>query len=285
MEKYANNHWVVISLIFFVMINGPILLMASTNQNNQNSEKQPKASGYERLEYNNYTATSGFAKYGVYWEFSSSNSNISITVIAMDNSDYTGFEYYVETAGYDLDEALTYVTKYTLSSGYLTEDNGTWDVPEQGTWYILFLHQDEDKTPIYLTYDLNYDPDTYDDYDPDLNASFLFPIIFGSIVAISIIFFIIFGIVQYNKTQNQKKYGKSKQWGGTHQVKKEKSARIAEQKRAQASQTNSSTQPKPLTRSDPQKEKKKLKKKDCRFCGEKIDADAKFCPWCGTNLK
>ncbi|MGV9172085.1 MAG: DUF7575 domain-containing protein [Promethearchaeia archaeon] len=274
--------WLVMLLSIIVIGNISILSLGEPEQKTLKVEKNPQSAMYEILDYNNYTATSNDAEYEIGWEYSSSNANVSITVVAMDNSAYSSFDYYVNDADYDLEQALEYVSQYySLCSGFPVENNGTWDVPQQDTWYILFLNQDSDKESTELTYQVSWDPGEYDEYDPDLDLFFLFPIIFGSIVAILVVFFIVFGIVQYNKAKKKENYGKSFQ-RNPYRAQKEESARRAQRKRAQAQQL--SVKPRKSAKKAKKQGEKKIKTINCRYCGEQIESDAEFCPWCGTRL-
>ncbi|MHA1371713.1 MAG: PKD domain-containing protein [Promethearchaeota archaeon] len=102
--------------------------------------------GGDRVDYlqYGYSYTTGTARAGekLVWEFNSTNPYVGLYVMAMDSSNYTNFI------------SLTSFSAFELSNGSLIEDSGTFTIPYDSQWYVVFLNNDTSHEPTDLKWDL-----------------------------------------------------------------------------------------------------------------------------------
>ena len=266
MEKIKKKHVINtgIILILFVFCIGPILTALNDDSYN-NTQMELKSlhssgSGITVLNTNEYVSTyMGYLSTsdGVYWSFSSSDSNVGITVRAMTSTEYSKF-----TAS----QSYSY---YSLSGGYYSSDSGTWSPSSSSSYYIVFINFDSTGSST-VTWSAT---ETYIPYNPfDIFGSFFammsIGIIITVVVAIIIIVVIVVAIRRNTSSTNIKKspYRSS----------------MSQTQMTPAPTTPVYQQAAASTTSKPEQTKANIGY--CRYCGGKTEVDASFCPQCGSKL-
>lgn len=108
------------------------------------------------------------------WSFQGSNNYVGIYVMAMDSDDFDYFDY-----GFSL-------FYYELSDGGYYIHSGTFNVPYDETWYIVFLNDDLDIESTYLDYEVSFNHSS--------SIGLIVGIVVGAIVGLAIVAGIIISI-------------------------------------------------------------------------------------------
>ena len=152
----------VINPIFFVVFHPTANKDMEKNKESGKEPENPSDSATTTLDYNHYIYLYSTAEYNnkIDWSFSGDNQYVGITVYAMEEDEYLEFK----SGG---SAAL-----YTLSSGDYISDSGTFTVPYDDVWYIVFLNEDSDQESTYLTYSATlHTSSTSDDDDSSSSSS------------------------------------------------------------------------------------------------------------------
>ena len=157
---------ILVSMVFLC----PLLLMIDSSINTrgttESAEIRLSNSGSTTLDHNDYYYEYKHVGYSIKWSFESSNSYVGITVLAMDQDQYNRYVLYGSS------------NYYILSDGSYQRDSGTFMVPHEEIWYILFINHSMAQT--YLSYNI-----TYEQVNPVyiIIAIIIVVIIVGAIVA------------------------------------------------------------------------------------------------------
>ena len=122
------------------------------------------SSGEYYFEYKHVNARSG-----IKWSFESSHYQVGIIVLAMDQKGYDRYKVYGTS------------NDYVLSDGSYWRDSGTFVVPYEGIWYIMFINGDKWGLQTSLSYDVKYN---YVDPIPIIISVISIVGIAGAIVAV-----------------------------------------------------------------------------------------------------
>jgi len=142
LRKNQKYFLLLISTIAILLSGVLVLSLISTQMPLNGSTKSGGLKGSITLNYNEYVSVSISAnQFGkIQWSFSGSNTNVGITVRAMEYSEYLDF-----VGGYSY-------TYYSLSSGSYYSASGTWTPSKQAVWYIIFWNHDSVMQSTYLIY-------------------------------------------------------------------------------------------------------------------------------------
>ena len=261
-KKYITNTGILIILVLFCV--GPILT-ALDDDSYSNIQMESKSlhssgSGITVLNTDEYVSTyMGYLSTsdGVYWSFSSSDSNVDITVRAMTSTEYSKF---VSSQSYSY---------YPLSSGSYSSDSGTWSPSSSGSYYIVFINFDSTGSST-VTWSAT---ETYIPYDPfGIFGSFFAIMSIGIIIAVLVAIIIIAVIVvAIRRNTSSTSVKKNIYRSSTSQTQRSPAPSTPVYQRPAASTTSKSEPTKSVIGY-------------CRYCGGKTEVDAAFCPQCGSKL-
>ncbi|MEJ2277498.1 MAG: hypothetical protein P8Y70_07090 [Candidatus Lokiarchaeota archaeon] len=148
----------------------------SKNISNKEEDFNLNSSGTQTrdlISYNDYHAVSLISDWmlDISWKFSSSNRNVSITVLIMTEKNFNKFR--INLSDYQ---------SFTLSNGNLNKDEGRFKIPFSANWVIIFLNVDPIKQSTEVTYSC--------DKKLDLWLFFIIPLIINLII-------LFYGIILY----------------------------------------------------------------------------------------
>jgi len=256
------------------------------------------------LEYNEFYAPHGIENSEVYWEFNSTewdfpSVNVNITVLIMSNTTFLNFTNSVNNIGlYNTVENVPFNNTIVSEGKFL--DSGYSSVSQRTVWYVIFANLDEDKLRSRLFFYTLYDeisPDMIDDNDippPDNNGTPLpysfYIILLFYILPIVFVVIIITVLVLYARKRKVRLKEKPKE---TPKITKKPIPFQIKEKIELPKPLVEIPQIKPIKSQLPPpiveklEEPKKIEptKLSCKFCGMKLNRDARFCPQCGTINK
>ena len=241
---------------------GLFILNSEANEasSSRSSSIEIKPASSVTLQYNYYKKEHGYSNDQIEWQYETNNSLVGLTVWAMDEDDYI-----------DYDNGKSY-TKYSLYSSFSYKKSGTWTVPHDDTWYILFINNDAQQKTVLVTYNVEFNYDWFADYG-------------YIVIPIGVIIFIAIAAGLSKSQQRARARNRASPQQQAQPTVSPYSARPAEQRRSDIFQEIDS---KPVITAPPAPKPivvKEVGTKFCKFCGEKIDADAIFCPGCGEKLE
>ncbi len=267
----------LISLCIITIMGGLLIIQLKIDEKDSGNSisiqisRQYSQTGTTQLAYDEYYALHDNADddYEIYWDFECTNL-VEIKVMAMDEEEYDDFS----QGQPSVYESLS--TGETSDSGYFTPDY-------DDEWYIVFSHMDSSEiaTIANVEYEVEYE-EIYPSYNP---FSFLY-IILIPIVLIGIVVIVVF--LRAIRKKNI-------------ELREKRKRETAQMQQVSYSQTQTPYQnirrpsypaldESPLNRpvSGPpavgQRPVITSTNKFCTYCGKKMDADASFCPLCGTKV-
>lgn len=256
------------------------------------------------IEYNKFYAPHGIEDLEVYWEFSSTgwdypSAKIDITVLIMSNTTFLNFNNSVNNIGLDNTVKNVPFNNTIISEGKFS-DSGYSNVSHRTVWYVIFANLDEDRFRSHLIYYTFFDevpPDLIDNNGytpPDNNDTpppysfyyvllwYILPIGFVVITITAIVLF-----VRKSKVRSKEKPRK------TPKITMKPIPSQITEKIELPKPLIEIPQTKPIKSQLPPPIVKKLEKPkkieptvlSCKFCGLKLNKEAKFCPQCGKINK
>ena len=258
------------------------------------------------VEYNKFYAPCGIEDSEVYWEFSSTgwyipSAKIDITVLIMSNTTFLNFNNSVNNIGLDNTVKNVPFNNTIVSEGEFS-DSGYSNVSHRTVWYVIFANLDDIKLMSHLIFYTFFDeipPDLIDNNDtppppPDNNDTpppysfyyililYILPISFAVIIITALVLFF----------RNSKVLLKEKRRKTPKITKKPIPIQIKEKielpkpivEIPQIKPIKSQLPP-PIVEISEKPKKIEPTKLSCKFCGMKLNRDARFCPQCGTINK
>ena len=236
---------ILISTVFLC----PILLMLDASTRNkgttESAEIRLSSSGSTSLDPGDYYYEYKHVRFGIKWSFEGSLSSVGILVAAMDQDQYNKYVFYGQ---------IRFCRYYVLSDGSYWRDSGTFAVPNEDVWYILFINSGAMETS--LSYNVMFE---------QVNPLY---IIIAVIIAVLIIGLTV--AILLNKGKTRKPKITVSQSIVSPQPTKHNIYKIIANENGRA---NIATPP-------------TLKQNwlVCTNCGERIELPAYFCPNCGGRL-
>ncbi len=219
------------------------------------------------LDYSESLALKADADHNIVWEFKSSDEDVCITVLIMDEENGGKFE---DEESFEAD---------VESDGDETEDSGEYKIEDAGTYYIVFLNNDSSMQKTTVDYKVVFDQST-----TGLPVILIYGIFFGIIAIIAAVVIIIIIIVV--RKQNKKDRGLHTQQGifypqaGPQPYMNQPPAPMGAYYQQQFQQAPSPTVAPVPAGPSPNVDK------FCPHCRAKIlNPNATFCIECGANLK
>ena len=234
---------ILVSTVFLC----PLLLMINSSTQNkgitESAEIKLSNSGSTTLDHGDYYYEFKHVGYSIKWSFESSNDYIGITVLVMDQDQYNRYVLYGSS------------NNYILSDGSYYRDSGTFAVPNEDVWYILFINSGATETN--LSYNITFE---------QVNPLY---IIIAIIIAVLIIGLTV-AIVLKKRKPRKSKITVSQSIVSPQATKHNMYKTIANEN----GRVNIATPP--------------VSKQNwlvCKNCGERIELPAYFCPNCGGRLE
>jgi len=138
------NIKISILISFFIAFTWTNCLLINVNGNKNFENYLASEKEYEgTLENGQYFSKSATTNSKIGWKFESSNKNVSITVLGMNDENFINFK-----ANKDYDSK-------TLSEAKNVGE-GDWEVGSEDEWYVVFWNECNKST--YLTYDATFQP-------------------------------------------------------------------------------------------------------------------------------
>ncbi len=138
------------------------------------------------LSYGEMIGFEADAERNIVWEFQSSEDDVCITVLVMDEENGKKFQ---DDKDFEAD---------VQSEGDKTEDSGEYEVEDPGTYFIVFLNNDSSKKDTTVDYKIAFD-------ESGTGGLFIYALFFGIIAAIAVVVVIV--IVLVLRKQKRKERG------------------------------------------------------------------------------
>jgi hypothetical protein len=247
------------------MVFAPVIMSGIANQQTSliTNNIEIKPSSTVTLKYNFYKEAHDYSNDRIEWEYETNNTQIGLTVWAMDEDDFIDYkasrEYY----------------KYILYSSFFYKKSGTWTANHDDTWYILFINNDANQKTVYVTYSVEFGFDWFDEY-----GYIAIPV--GIVIFIAIAA----GISKSQQQARARTQARSRAQASTESSPYKVQRAPAQEKKDMFGEIGSkpakSTAPPPVP-----VEVKTGPPKICELCGEETEADlgTKFCPHCGGKFE